>query len=123
MMSFLFHRSFEHEIADLEKKRMRNIRKSLDGFQRVCEFHFDPATPQRRIAPGKLHCVKQNEIWTIWKTELPVIDSGLRSNQYPRLWFVQNGATIAFLCIGSHVDNYDDGAMDRLALERVSEMF
>lgn len=123
MIAFLFHDGFESEIAALEKKRMRQIRKSLEGFQQLCEFHFLPTAPQPRIAPGKIHRVTQNEVWTMWKTELPVIHSGLRPNQYPRIWFAQSGATIAFLCIGSHIDNYRDGDMDTLALSRVSDLF
>lgn len=123
MIAFAFHQGFENEVATLEKKRMQFIRKSLEGFQQLCEFHFHPITPQQRIAPGKLHVVTQNSDWKIWKTELPIIHSGLRPNQYPRIWFAQSGATIAFLCIGSHTDNYDDGEMNRLALERVTEMF
>lgn len=123
MIAFLFHDGFESEIANLEKKRMRLIRKSLEGFQQLCLFHFHPITPEARIAPGKLHVVTQNDDWKMWKTELPVIHSGLRPNQYPRIWFAQRGATIAFLCIGSHVDNYDDGKMDKLAMVRVTEMF
>jgi hypothetical protein len=123
MLAFLLHDGFESRIATLEKKRLRNIRISLEGFQRVCEFHFHPTAPQPRIAPGKIHRVTQNDIWTMWKTELPVIHSGLRPNQYPRIWFAQSGATIVFLCIGAHGDNHDDGEMDRLALERVAGMF
>ena len=123
MISFLLHDGFQSEIAVLEKRRMRYIRKSLEGFQQLCELHFHPTSPQPIIAPGKLHRVTQNDVWTMWKTELPVIHSGLRPNQYPRIWFVQSGATIAFLCIGSHIDNYNDGDMDTLALSRVSVLF
>jgi hypothetical protein len=123
MMTFLLHDGFDNEIATLEKKRLRNIKASLEGFQRLCEFHFHPFAPQPKIAPGKLHRVTQNDVWTIWKTELPVIHSNLRPNQYPRIWFAHSGTTIAFLCIDSHITNYDNEKMKRLALERASEMF
>ena len=123
MITFLLHDGFEKELAALEKRRLRYIRESLEGFQKLCEFHFNPTSPQTRIAPGKLHRVTQNDVWTMWKTELPVIDSGLRPNQYPRMWFAQSGAIVAFLCISSHVDNYNDEEMDRLALSRVSDFF
>lgn len=123
MMVFLHHPGFEKEITTLEKKRMRFIRKSLEGFQQLCEFQFHPITPHPRIGPGKLHRVIQNDVWTMWKTELPVIHSGLRPNQYPRIWFVVQGTTIAFLCIGSHTENYTDGDMDRLATERAAGIF
>lgn len=122
-MTFLYHGGFDSAIAALEKRRLRYLKKSLGGFQKLCEAHFHPTFPQPRIAPGKLHRVTQNDVWTLWKTELPVIGSGLRPNQYPRIWFVVHGEAIVFLCISSHVDNYNDEEMDRLALSRVSDFF
>lgn len=123
MIEFRCHVGFENVIAALEKRRLRYIRKSLEGFKKLCEFHFHPIDSQPRIAPGKLHRVTQNDVWTMWKTELPIIKSGLRPNQYPRIWFAQSGTVIAFLCISSHIDNYKDEDMDRLALSRVSDFF
>jgi len=123
MIEFRYHKSFKKEIAALKKRRLRHIEKSLNGFKKLCELHFHPINPSPRIDPGKLHRVTQNNIWTMWKTELAVIKSGLRPNQYPRIWFVVSGATIAFLCIASHVTNYNDEKMDKLALTRVSELF
>lgn len=123
MINFRCHEDFEKEIAALEKRRLRYIRKSLLGFQKLCEIHFHPISPQRRINPGKLHRLTQNDTWTIWKTELAVIKSGLRPSQYPRIWFVVSGNTIVFLCIASHTDNYRDDDMDKLAMARASGIF
>ena len=123
MIEFRLHDGFEKEIAACEKRRLRYIRQSLHGFQKLCEIHFHPTNPDRRINPGKLHRVTQNDSWAIWKTELAVIKSGLRPNQYPRIWFAVSGATIAFLCISSHIDNYQDAEMDQLALSRASDLF
>ena len=122
-MTFLYHDTFKQEIAALKKRRLRYIQESLTGFEKLCEFHFDPVSPQLRIAPGKLHRVTQNDSWTMWKTELPIINSGLRPNQYPRMWFVQSGAVVAFLCIASHIDNYNDAKMDIIATSRASDIF
>ncbi|MBI4359808.1 MAG: hypothetical protein HY564_01800 [Candidatus Jacksonbacteria bacterium] len=123
MMTYLFHDGFEKEIIALEKRRLLHIRDSLKHFQNLCEFHFHPISPQPRIAPGKLHRVTQNDSWTMWKTELPVINSNLRPNQYPRMWFAQSGEIIVFLCISSHIENYNDKDKDRLALGRVTDFF
>lgn len=123
MIDFRSHDDFTKEIAALEKRRLRHMRDSLEGFQKLCEFHFDPTNPQVRIHPGKLHRVSQNDAWTMWKTELPIIKSGLRPNQYPRIWFVVSGTTIVFLCVSSHIDNYSDDDMDRIALSRVADFF
>ncbi|MEK7586558.1 MAG: hypothetical protein AAB453_01665 [Patescibacteria group bacterium] len=123
MIEFLYHVGFEKEITIYEKRRLRHIRESLKGFQKLCETHFHPSAPERKIDPGKLHRVTQNDIWTMWKIELAIIKSGLKPNQYPRIWFVVSGRVIAFLCISSHGDNYHDVEMDKLALSRVVDLF
>ena len=123
MIEFRYHDGFEKEIAALERRRLPYIRESLSGFQRLCEIHFHPTNPERRINPGKLHRVTQNDVWTMWKIELAVIKSGLRPNQYPRIWFVVSGDKIAFLRISSHIDNYNDGEMDRVAISRAADLF
>jgi hypothetical protein len=123
MMKFRYHPSFEKEIAALEKRRLCHLRESLNGFQKLCQFHFHPTNPESRINPGKLHRVTQNDIWTMWKIELAVIKSGLRPNQFPRIWFVVSGSALAFLCISDHIENYKDKEVDTLALTRVTDMF
>lgn len=122
MIQFLYHDSIKKEIATLER-RFRTLRSGLSSFERLCEVQFNPTNPRQVIAPAKLHRVSQNDVWTLWKTELVVPNSGLRPNQWPRMWFVVKGAIIALLCLSSHIDNYDDEIMKRLALSRVSDLF
>lgn len=122
MIQFLYHDGIQKEIAALER-RFRTIRDGLLSFERLCEVQFNPTNPRQVIAPAKLHRVTQNDIWTLWKIELVIPNSGLRPNQWPRMWFVVKGTIIAFLCISSHIDNYKDEDMNRLALSRVSDFF
>jgi len=122
MIEFLYHDGIQKEIAAIER-RFRTIRDGFSAFERLCEVQFNPTNPRQVIAPAKLHRITQNDIWTLWKTELVVPNSGLRPNQWPRMWFVVKGAIIAFLCISSHVDNYNDEEMNRLVLSRVSDIF
>jgi hypothetical protein len=77
---------------------------------------------QQVIAPAKLHRVTDNGIWTLWKVELVIPNSGLRPNQWPRLWFVVKGEVIALLCVASHVDNYDDEDVNRRAISRAQDL-
>ncbi len=121
-LEFIYHDGIEKEIAALER-RFRTIRESFSIFERLCEKQFHPITPQQVIGPAKLHRISQNDIWTLWKVELVVPNSGLRPNQWPRVWFAVKGAVLVFLCIGSHVDNYNDNDMYTLALSRVGDMF
>jgi len=122
MLDFIYHPKFEKEIAAL-KRRFCNIKEGLISFQRLCEVQFHPANPQRVIAPAKLHRITQNDIWGLWKIELVIPKSGLRPNQFPRIWFCVQGAKIGFLCIATHIKNYNDNDMNRQALERLNDIF
>lgn len=122
MIQFLYHENLNKEIAAIER-RFRTIRDGFSSFEKLCEVQFNPMNPRQVVAPAKLHRITQNDIWTLWKIELVVPNSGLRPNQWPRMWFAVKGAIIAFLCLSSHINNYDDEKMDRLALSRVSDIF
>jgi len=122
MIQFLYHSGIQNEISGL-KKRFRTIEEGFAIFERLCKVQFNPENPKQVIAPAKLHRITQNDIWTLWKVELVVPNSGLRPNQCPRMWFVVKGAIIAFLCISSHIDNYNNEKMDQFALSRVSDFF
>lgn len=122
MIRFVCHDSLEKDIAAMER-RFHTVRQGLSAFERLCEVQFHPANPRQVIAPAKLHRISQNNVWTLWKTELVLPNSGLRPNQWPRMWFAVKGEVIVFLCIASHVDNYDDDSMNKLALSRVSDIF
>lgn len=122
MIQFLYHDGIQKEIAALER-RFRTLRDGLKTFERLCEAQFNPTDPRQIIAPAKLHRVQQNDVWTLWKVELVVPNSGLRPNQWPRMWFVVKGSIIAFLCISSHIDNYKDKEMNQLALSRLADFF
>jgi hypothetical protein len=121
MMEFLYHDGIRKEIAAFAK-RFRGIKNGLTIFERLCEVQFNPLEPKQVIAPAKLHRITQNDIWTMWKIELVVPNSGLRPNQYPRMWFAVKGANVALLCISTHADNYDDEKMNRLAILRVGDL-
>lgn len=122
MIEFFYHDGIQKEIAVL-KRRFRNIQDGLKTFEKLCEVQFNPIDPKQIITSGKLHRITQNDIWTLWKIELIIPNSGLRPNQYPRMWFVVSGSKIVFLCIYSHIDNYQDGKINNLALSRITDFF
>lgn len=122
MIEFIYHDGIQKEIAAFER-RFPHIHDGLSSFERLCEVQFNPTEPRQVIAPGKLHRLTQNDIWTMWKIELVVPKSNLRPNQYPRMWFAVKGAVIVFLCISTHIDNYKDSDMDRLAFSRTTDLF
>ncbi len=121
-MQFLYHDNFQKEIIIL-KKKYHTISDGISALERLCEVQFNPTDPKQVIAPAKLHRITQNDVWTLWKVEVVIPNSGLRPSQWPRMWFVVKGAIIVFLCISSHIENYNNKEMDRLALLRISDFF
>jgi len=123
MITFLYHDAIERQIAALERRFSEIRSEGFKRFELLCQKQFHPIRPQAVIGPGKIHRITQNDIWTLWKVEMVVPGAGLRPNQYPRVWFGVKGSTIAFLCIATHIDNYNDEEMNHLALERISDVF
>ncbi|MFA6536901.1 MAG: hypothetical protein WCT18_00705 [Patescibacteria group bacterium] len=120
MLNFIFHSQFQKDAESL-KRRFPFFDSGLESFKKICQVHFDSINPRQVIAPGKLHRVKCLENFTIWKVELAI--KNLRANQFPRIWFLVKNDTINFLCIKTHIDNYDNNEIDRkaevLALENL----
>jgi len=105
------------------ERRFPTIRQGFASLQRLCETQFHATNPQQVIAPAKLHRLTQNNFWSLWKVELVIPNSGLKPNQWPRVWFAINGATIVFLCASSHADNYRDNDKQQLAISRARDFF
>ena len=112
MINFISSPGFEKESAALQR-RFSSFEDGLESFKRICLVHFDFVKPQQVIAPGKLHRVKDCDSYTIWKVEMAV--KNLKSNHSPRVWFAIKGSTLVFLCARTHIDNYDNNEVDRIA--------
>lgn len=120
MLNFLEHSNFTKETAAI-KRRFPAFDQGLNSFKLLAEVQFALENPKQVIAPGKLHRVCTLGIYEIWKIELAI--KGVKSNQSPRIWFGLQGSTIAFLCVKSHIDNYDNNEVDKLAQNLASDIF
>lgn len=115
------HDSFDKEFKKLLKKH-RQLSDGLKKARKLLEAQFDPNDPQDVIGPGKLHRVTSNHTWEIWKIEVALIRSGLRPNQWPRMWFAVSGDTFTLLAIVAHGQNYDNNTRDAIAKSRYAEI-
>ena len=122
MIEFQYHAAFEKDAVSL-RRRFSRFQEALEIFERLCRDQFHPTEARQVIAPGKIHRISQNDAYTLWKAELVVPKSGIKPNQYPRLWFAVKGAIVVFLCVVTHIDNYRDDEMDRIATSRATDFF
>lgn len=115
-----------HDTFDKELKKFKKSHPEIDAgikaSKRLLETQFHPTDPRAVIGPNKIHRVTSNQTWEIWKLDVVLVKSGLRPNQWPRLWLAISGDTITFLLINSHIRNYDNNTCDRLALERYTDI-
>jgi hypothetical protein len=121
-MKFFRHDQFDSELKKLAKK-YESMEIGLDAVERLLLKQFDPLNPEEVIAPGKIHRIQQNTIWSLWKVEVTVPGSGLRPSQWPRMWFAVSGDKIVLLCIVGHMQNYDTNTVDKTAIARASDYF
>lgn len=121
-MNFLEHDQFSKEIKKLAGK-YRQVNDGLAAVKLLLERQFDPSNPEEIIAPGKIHRVYQDATWSLWKVEVILPHSGLKPNQWPRMWFAVSGDKIVFLCIATHMQNYGNNSVDDIAVDRASDYF
>ena len=113
------HNTFTREFKKFSKKFV-TAKRDFEAVKKLLGTQFDPLNPKEIISPGKIHRVQQNAIWDLWKIEALV--EGLKPSQWPRIWFVVSGDSITFLCIGTHIGNYDNNEMDRIAISRIGDL-
>lgn len=119
MFNFIEHSVFADEYKKFNSKYF--IDKSLKSLKLILAKQFNPDSPQLVIGPGKIHRVKTCDSCDIWKVEMAV--PGLRSNQSPRIWFAISGTRLSFLTIKTHIDNYSDNDVNKLAESLSSDIF
>lgn len=119
MLNFLSHPLFERDAVKINERFP--FFDGLHSFKKICEVHFDPINPRQVIAPGKLHRVEYCGSYTIWKIEIVV--KNLKPHQFPRVWFAIRGSVVVFLCLATHIDNYNNNEMDRTADYLASQFF
>ena len=123
MTTWSQHDAFQKELKALKKKH-RDIEKDIEKVKKLLVAHFfTEGTKGAVLKPGKIHRVTVENDTTgreLWKVE--VVTKGLKPSLWPRLWFMMDGENITFLAIASHKDNYDNNAMDMLALERYRDI-
>ena len=123
MVIWLQHNAFQKELKSLRKTAC-SIDDDIEKVKRLLVAHFyDEQNKGNIIKPGKIHRVTiDNDVTSreLWKVE--VVTSGLKPSLWPRMWFMIDGETIASLAIASHKDNYDNNAMDKIAINRYRDM-
>lgn len=118
---FIRHSDFEKEVIRFSRKT-KAFDEALGALQKLLAVQFNIIKPQIVISPKHLHRVRIPDEYELWKVNC-VATKGLRRSQMPRIYFARREAEIFFLCMGTHIDNYDDRELRDLAFYQVQTYF
>ena len=94
--------------------------KALDELKRLLEKQFDNSSPDI-IGPNSIWQVPHTGDIDMWKVICAT--KGLKKSQSPRIYFLKHHKNIiTFLCFGSHIKNYKDVELRKIAITRAKEM-
>lgn len=101
----------KHPTTNIDLKHLCNL----------LSIHFNPEKPTISITPKNLKRVDRvGANITVYKVNMAV--QGISKGQCPRVYFWLETGTITFLCMDSHIDNYDDAKLKEKAKQRIMEM-
>jgi hypothetical protein len=119
MLNFIEHPAFEREKGAAMARF--HFGKDFEQLKKLLLMQFSPTEPLPVIGPGKIHRKRDFVEYQMWKVEMSV--KGLRKNQGPRIWFGVKGTTLVFVCLKTHIDNYDDNTVDVTAESLMTDFF
>lgn len=120
-ISFQEHPTFSKEIEKFLKKHDDGT--GFRHLQKLLSIHFHPVISQRQITltPKVLRRIDRlGANVEVYKVTMRV--KGLSSGQSPRVCFRHAGNLIAFLCFGTHIDNYKDSQLKEDVKSRILEL-
>jgi hypothetical protein len=123
-IDFYHYPSFENELQHFIDKHTSSdylAHRTIAETENLLEVHFcqyDQFSKKNfGLAPGvgpyKIYYLKG----------LVIANSGLTKNQHPKSYLLKVDHKIGFLCLGSHIENYKDEKLRKLALKRAEELF
>jgi hypothetical protein len=119
-IAFGRHGGFEKEAKKFASKHP-GFDSAMGQLERLLAQQFHPTAPRTLITPKNLHCIRKEAECELWKMSC-VATPGLRRAQMPRIYFYVRLKEIWFLCLGTHIENYDDDQLQRTAFTRMAEL-
>lgn len=94
--------------------------KALDELKRLLKKQFDNSLPNV-IGPKSIWSVPYTGDINMWKVICAI--KGLKKRQSPKIYFLKHHKNIiTFLCFGSHIQNYKNGELRKIAITRAKEI-
>ena len=101
-------------------KAKDNLERTINDAERLLDHHFDSST--FRLPVSACNHSFNHGTFEIYYFRLSPVGTNLSKTQRPKVYFYRSGSQVGFLCFGTHVDNYSDSELRKIATERLNEM-
>lgn len=119
---FAHHPKFLQEIDEFISKRCNSVasaEEAIGNIERLLVSHF--YNKILAFTPKHFGIAQGFGGFTVYWLHTVIPNSGLSRTQLPKAYFYKSDGHISFLCLNSHVQNYQDSKLRIIALARLQE--
>lgn len=119
---FVHHSSFLGELEEFVGKHgdaSSSTNEAIQNLQRLLHKHFNVTLMFSSKHIGRAQGFDGYEVYWLHSV-IPNCD--LSRTQFPKIYFLKQESHICFLCLDSHLQNYKDAKLRRVAIDRLNEV-
>lgn len=123
MICFKHHPQFLSELNDFIQKHASGrttSEQTMNYLQNLLDKHFCEHSPQ--FTPKHLGQAEGFDGYLVYWFHMVIPNAGLSRTQNPKTYFLKNNDIISFLCLDSHLQNYKDEKLRKIAKKRLFEI-
>lgn len=119
---FVHHPKFYEELTGFISGHAPNttIEETISNIERLLVKHF--YLKNISFTPKHLGLAQGFSGFTVYWLHLVVPNSNVSRTQLPKAYFYRSDSHISFLCLDSHITNYKDSKLRRVAQERLEDI-
>ena len=120
---FVHHSTFISEIEDFISKHCsgpNNSEEAISNIQRLLIKHF--YQNDLKFSGKHLGRAQGFDGFSVFWLKMVIPDCGLSRIQLPKAYFLKINDHVCFLCLDSHLQNYKDSKLRKVAKERLDAM-
>jgi hypothetical protein len=97
-----------------------NSQETIENIQRLLTKHF--FNNYLSFTAKHLGLAQGFDGFTVYWLHLVIPESGLSRTQHPKAYFLKIESHISFLCLNSHLQNYKDSKLRKVAQTRLEDI-
>ena len=94
--------------------------QTIRHIENLLDTHFCKKSPM--FTQKHLGLAQGFDGYPVYFLHMMIPNSGLSRTQQPKAYFFYNKTYLSFLCLGSHIENYKDSKLRKIALTRLVEI-